>query len=321
MSNLSDRAGRCAAWASAAALSAVMFGAAPAMAFERDGQITVNGGLCLDAHAPDAGRNGGRVQVWTCNGSPQQRWRFDSSTGQLRNSVAGLCLDVHAPDLENNGGRVQVWTCNNSPQQRWMLDEARNSLLVSSGRCLDAHAPDMNTNGGRVQIWACNNSPQQTWRFGAPAGGGAPGGSGQPDLTPIVAASASASISSGVMVGVEINNRGDAAAPGSRPGSSGYMVDVILSTDNTTPPGFATYSPNFSEDVLLRGGRFSNTPNIPAGDTHRFGAPSYDTGPYQIPADTRPGAYYICLRVDPENVVAESREDNNSVCQAITLTP
>jgi len=35
----------------------------------------INGtGLCLDVHAPDQHRNGGRVQLWACNGSDQQLW-------------------------------------------------------------------------------------------------------------------------------------------------------------------------------------------------------------------------------------------------------
>lgn len=296
--------------------------AAPAQAFERDGQIVVSSGLCLDVHAPDMTTNGGRVQVWACNGQPQQRWTFDSASGVLRNA-GGLCLDVHAPDLETNGGRVQVWSCNGTAQQRWVLDEARGSLIVASGRCLDVHAPEVSSNGGRVQIWACNNSAQQTWRFEtatAPGAGGGAGG-GQPDLTPVIGAFPSASISSGVSISIEAHNQGGAIATGTQGGGAGWMVDVILSTDTSTPAGYAAYSANYSEDVLLRGGRMSNTPDIAAGGVHRFGAPSYDVGPFGFPSDTPPGSYYLCLRIDPGNAIAESNENNNNVCQAITLTP
>jgi len=34
----------------------------------------VGGGKCLDVHAPDMRNDGGRVQVWECNGEPQQQW-------------------------------------------------------------------------------------------------------------------------------------------------------------------------------------------------------------------------------------------------------
>ena len=41
------------------------------------GNALVNaGGKCLDVHVPDMRNNGGRVQVWDCNGAPQQQWRF-----------------------------------------------------------------------------------------------------------------------------------------------------------------------------------------------------------------------------------------------------
>ena len=76
------------------------------------------GGMCLDVHAPDMRNNGGRVQVWQCNGEPQQQW---SLRGNALVNAGGMCLDVHAPDMRNNGGRVQVWQCNREPQQQWSL--------------------------------------------------------------------------------------------------------------------------------------------------------------------------------------------------------
>ena len=76
------------------------------------------GGKCLDVHAPDMRNNGGRVQVWDCNGEAQQQWSLRGS--ELVNA-GGMCLDVHAPDMRNNGGRVQVWQCNGEPQQQWSL--------------------------------------------------------------------------------------------------------------------------------------------------------------------------------------------------------
>ena len=81
------------------------------------GNALVNaGGKCLDVHVPDMRNNGGRVQVWDCNGAPQQQW---SLRGNTLVNVGGKCLDVHAPDMRNNGGRVQVWDCNGAPQQQW----------------------------------------------------------------------------------------------------------------------------------------------------------------------------------------------------------
>lgn len=120
--------------------------------------IMSRGGLCLDVHAPDQRRNGGRVQLWKCNGSDQQLWSV--SSGRLV-SLTGKCLDVHAPDLRNNGGRVQVWDCNGSVQQHW----AKHGLQLRSGGglCLDAHLPALHQNGAVVQVWGCNGQIQQQW--------------------------------------------------------------------------------------------------------------------------------------------------------------
>lgn len=122
------------------------------------GAIRSGAGKCLDVHAPDQRNNGGRVQVWDCNNTLQQTWRFENGT--IR-SGAGKCLDVHAPDQHSNGARVQVWDCNNTLQQRWTLQG--RAIRSGAGLCLDVHAPDQFANGARVQVWACNNTLQQTW--------------------------------------------------------------------------------------------------------------------------------------------------------------
>lgn len=303
----------------AALAAAPLATASPAAAWEAEGVISVLGGGCLDVHAPDMTRNGGRVQNWACNAQPQQRWSFDSASGAIRNE-GGLCLDVHAPELEMNGGRVQVWACNGQPQQRWVIDQARGNILAASGLCLGSEQGQQDVNGTPIRISACDGQPHQNWTFQSVPGGSSSGG--QPDLTPTIAAFAEASISAGVMLGIEIDNIGSGLASGTdSAGSNGWMVDIVLSSDTNVPSGFVPYNASYREDVLLAGGRMSNTPDIAGGANHRFGAPSYDNGPFAFPAGTRPGNYYICLSVDPGNVIAEAREDNNIVCQAIRLTP
>ena len=76
------------------------------------------GGKCLDLHFTDMRKDGGRVQVWTCNGEPQQQWRFN---GRALVNAGGKCLDAHSRDMRKDGGSVQVWTCNGEAQQRWQL--------------------------------------------------------------------------------------------------------------------------------------------------------------------------------------------------------
>ncbi len=132
---------------------------APPVSRRPDGVIRTGANLCLDVHAPEMGTNGGRVQVWVCNGQPQQLWTYDPASRAVR-VTSGLCLDVHAPEITRHGGRVQIWACTGAPQQQW-TPLPNGSLRNAGGFCLDVHAPDQTTNGGRVQVWPCNGSQQQ----------------------------------------------------------------------------------------------------------------------------------------------------------------
>ena len=132
----------------------------PPLSRGTDGVIRTGAGLCLDAHASDMAKNGGRVQVWSCNGQPQQRWTYDRATSAIRVS-SGLCLDVHAAEMTMNGWRVQVWACNGQVQQQWTPMPGGAIRSNRSGLCLDVHAPDQSINGGRVQVWQCSGAQQQ----------------------------------------------------------------------------------------------------------------------------------------------------------------
>lgn len=121
-----------------------------------------------------------------------------------------------------------------------------------------------------------------------------------------------------------------ANAPGTlSAGRSGWMVDVVLSTDTRGPGRFATYSPAWREDVLLRGGRMSRTNDLAPGGEQMFNGPTvmrggpparpYDYLVFPMPRGVRPGAYYVCVIADPANVIAEDNEINNATCQAITI--
>jgi subtilase family serine protease len=125
-------------------------------------------------------------------------------------------------------------------------------------------------------------------------------------------------IVAGQDIGYEIKlrvwNPGTAPAAGTdTAGNNGYMVDLMLSTDTNTPGGWAVYSANFSEDVLLKGGRISNTKTLNPGQSR-----IYPVGG-GIPADTPSGTYYICAKVDAGNKITESNEGNNSYCKRVYI--
>ncbi len=113
------------------------------------------GGKCLEVHAPDLNNNGGRVQLWQCNGSKQQEWLFDRYG--IR-SGAGKCLNVNPREQDKNGAPVQIWDCNGSKQQMWRVMGAE--IRYGSDKCLDA---EQQKDGARIQIWECGPSRQQQW--------------------------------------------------------------------------------------------------------------------------------------------------------------
>lgn len=132
-----------------------------------------------------------------------------------------------------------------------------------------------------------------------------------------------------ILIDFDVINNGDAPARGTNDaGTSGYMVDVIISRDNTAPVRFAVYSPTFVEDALLRGGRMSRTATVAAGARVQFrgprlmlGTPPFPYDKYQLalPTGMTPGNYFVCVQVDPGARIAESNELNNTACHAIRL--
>ena len=139
------------------------------------------------------------------------------------------------------------------------------------------------------------------------------------DATPVVGARAEARPGENIMATLEVHNRGDSVCQGTRENPNGYMVDFFLSTDRVGPSTWTVYAATWREDVLLRGGRVSNTESVPAGSNVRYGAPSYEIGPFTLPTGIPPGDYFLCAGVDMGNRVAESNERNNVACNPIRI--
>lgn len=120
----------------------------------------------------------------------------------------------------------------------------------------------------------------------------------------------------GRQIRVRAGNRGEAAAPGTDgriDPAHGYVIDLVLSTDERLPERPATVSRSFREDLLLVGGRISRTYDLAPN-----GGRSYPVGA-EIPRDTPRGRYFICARIDSYHTVAESDERNNTDCFPIQI--
>ncbi len=104
----------------------------------------------------------------------------------------------------------------------------------------------------------------------------------------------------GKRIKVIIQNKGTAPA-------KDFFVDLVLSSDTIIPVKFATYSPNFHEDVLLKGGR-EHVGFLAAGAKIILTL----NGTNKISDDTPPGIYYLGAVVDSGKKVNEIKEDNNT---------
>ncbi|MER6030799.1 RICIN domain-containing protein [Streptomyces sp. NPDC001851] len=122
-------------------------------------------GKCLDVQGAGTA-NGSAVQIYTCNNSAAQEWKFWGSYDggyALYNPNARKCLDVKSGD-NANGTKIQLWSCNGSPAQQWQFDlraagELRNA---ATDKCVDLHTF---TNGNDAQLYTCNGTDAQKIRI------------------------------------------------------------------------------------------------------------------------------------------------------------
>lgn len=93
---------------------------------------------------------------------------------------------------------------------------------------------------------------------------------------------------------------------------SSVVVDLILTSryGYPSPAPYATYSPNYSDGVLLLGGREHTAFNGPGTVNVKL------NGSNTIPSDTPNGTYYLGAVIDAGNNVQERNERNNvSFCK------
>jgi hypothetical protein len=144
-----------------------------------------------------------------------------------------------------------------------------------------------------------------------------------PDLTVSVDGPNRAIAGRDIAVAVTVKNAGRAVAPGSASGAAKrYFVDLVLSANATVPVALAVQPvyagktrDDFVEDMLMEGGRISNTQNVPPGGQVKYSLSLY------VPKRTPPGLYCLGAVVDPGKEVAESNENNNTACLGVMIAP
>jgi hypothetical protein len=121
-------------------------------------------GKCLDVAWGDP-TTGTAVNLFTCNGTPAQRWHYDAPSGTL--TALGKCLDVPGARFENRN-HLWIWDCNGTNAQRFQLVSTARGYLVrpaaSSGFCVEV-AGGFTDDWTPVQIFDCNSTASQDWHF------------------------------------------------------------------------------------------------------------------------------------------------------------
>lgn len=129
----------------------------PSFAYSPDG-----GDHCLDVAAAGTA-DGTKVQLWDCNGTLAQAWRFHEYFGDLINVNSGKCLDVTAAGT-GDGTKVQLYHCNRTGAQEWRHGQPHANAFRNphSNKCLDVSGANF-TNGNHLQIHTCHDRPAQIW--------------------------------------------------------------------------------------------------------------------------------------------------------------
>ncbi len=145
-----------------------------------------------------------------------------------------------------------------------------------------------------------------------------------PDLTVEISGPDRVAAGDEISLKITVTNEGRGPASGTNdaPATQSYMVDLVLSQDEEVPMGWATQptyagytEDDFVEDMLLLGGRLSNTRTVAGGDSTTY------TESVPIPANTEPGVYCLAAVVDPGNNVFEFDESDNIYYHRIRIAP
>ncbi len=144
----------------------------------------------------------------------------------------------------------------------------------------------------------------------------------RPDLVVSLSSDSKATAGTNLAVTVKVTNKGALKAIGTSegPADKAYMVDLVWSADSNIPAKPAVQpvyqgltKDDFVEDMLVLGGRISNTTSIPPGGSVTYSLPAY------VPTKIQPGTYWLGAYVDSYNHVAESNEANNTTSTKVLI--
>jgi hypothetical protein len=118
-------------------------------------------GLCLSVSGGGSTADGADIIQWTCNGGPEQQWKWNGS--QLVNDKSGKCLSVAGGGSTADGADVIQWTCNGGPEQQWKYHPHTGEWTNGNGKCLSVSGGGSTTAGAQIVQWSSTGGEEQKW--------------------------------------------------------------------------------------------------------------------------------------------------------------
>merc|ERR1712171_28997 len=77
--------------------------------------------FCMELSGGNS-QNGGKIDLWKCNGLVNQAWYWKDYKIQLAGAnKPGKCIDLPGGKTFN-GNKLQLWECIGTDSQKWSLD-------------------------------------------------------------------------------------------------------------------------------------------------------------------------------------------------------
>lgn len=132
------------------------------------GAVKGYGGKCLDNYHSSTA-NGGKIDLFSCNGSRAQLWTFQPQAGQyvghLVNATSGKCLNDAG--YGGPGAKVIQWACGNSSNELWRYWPAYHEYSLYSGSstvCLNDPGYSQ-VDGVQQIVWSCPDTANEQYSF------------------------------------------------------------------------------------------------------------------------------------------------------------
>ena len=129
--------------------------------------ICKKGGKCLDAHAPDVEKNGGKVHGWQYLGRANQQWEIKAVIGRSGQFEIMSCA---SGKLLTNGDPIRLHDELDKPSQRWKIHkQPDDSYVIQSGEYKDAllemKPEETSENGGTIQWFNTRKAESENQRW------------------------------------------------------------------------------------------------------------------------------------------------------------